>query len=85
MDVEMIHARIVLEEQNGVWRMAQITINKDGRRLMVTCGEETFSSHAQAEEDARRRVIQFLIQDFGIADGDIIWEILPPSPSEATG
>ena len=77
----MIHAKIVLEEQNGVWRMTQITINKDGRRLMVTCGEEAFPSHAQAEEDARNRVQHFLIQDFGIANGDIIWEILPPSPS----
>ena len=76
----MIHAKIVLEEQNGLWRMTQIMINKDGRRLIVTCGEETFPSHTQAEEDARRRVIQFLTQDFGIANGDIIWDIVPPSP-----
>ena len=78
----MIHVRIVLDEQADLWSLSQIRIDKDGRRLLVTCGEEAFPSQAQAEADARRRAVQFLTQDFGIANGDIIWEILPPPPSE---
>jgi hypothetical protein len=79
----VIHVRIVLEEHSGLWRMSQIRITKDGRRMLVTCGEETFPSHAHVEKDARRRAMEFLTQDFGSATGDILWEILPP-PSKET-
>ena len=51
----MIDIRIVLEEESGGhWRMSLIRLNRDGRRLLVTCGEEAFPSRAQAEENARR-------------------------------
>ena len=79
----MIHIRIVLnsEESGGLWRMSQIGIKKDDRRLLfVTCCEDAFPSHAQAEEDARRRAQEYMTQEFGIADGDIVWEIVPPLP-----
>ena len=76
----MIHVRIVLDGQSGLWRMSQIRINKDGRRLLVTCGEEAFPSQAQAEEDARRRAREFLTREFGITNGDTVWEIVPPLP-----
>ena len=76
----MIHIRIVLDGQSNLWRMSQILISKDDRRLLVTCCEEAFSSHAEAEGDARRRAQEFLTQEFGITNGDIVWEIVPPLP-----
>ena len=52
----MIHIRVLLNEESGLWWTSQIGIKKDDRRLLlVTCGEESFPSQAQAEEDARRR------------------------------
>ena len=78
----MIHIKIVLDnEESGLWRMSQIGIKKDDRRLLlVTCCEDPFPSHALAEADARRRAQESMTQEFGIADGDIVWEIVPPLP-----
>jgi len=77
----MIEIRIVLEEESGGhWRMSLIRINRDGRRLLVTCGEEAFPSRAQAEEDARRLAREYMTREFGITNGDIAWEIEPPLP-----
>ena len=74
----MIHIKIELEAINERWRISQIVINKDGEPYLVPYSEESFPTKELAEHDAQRQARTFLQRNFGIGDGDIIWEVFPP-------
>jgi len=76
--VGMIHIKIELEAMNETWRISQIVINKDGESYVVRHSEESFPTKALAERYAQTQARAFLQANFGIGNGDIIWEVFPP-------
>jgi len=78
----LIQVKIELADLPNLWRIVHIFITKDGERYLVKSGHKSFSSQAHAEQDARLRAMRFLQRNFGIENGNIIWDVLPPSPSE---
>jgi C4-dicarboxylate-specific signal transduction histidine kinase len=76
--VGMIHIKIELEDMNETWRISQIVINKDGEPYVVRHSEDSFPSKELAERDAQRQARAFLHANFGIGNGDIIWQVFPP-------
>ena len=74
----MIQVRIELEAMNETWRINQILIDKDGQQYFVRHSEESFPSKELAERDAQRQARAFLQLNFGIGNGDVIWQVFPP-------
>jgi hypothetical protein len=79
----MIRVQIDLEEIAYSWHVVQIFLNKDGERYSVVHVDTPFASRAEAGQDARERARKYLLEHFGIGNGDIMWEILPSPSSEA--
>jgi hypothetical protein len=74
----MIHIKIELEAMNETWRIDQIVIYKDEESYLVRHSEESFPTKELAERDAQRQARIFLQRNFGIGNGDIIWQVFPP-------
>jgi hypothetical protein len=74
----MILIKIELEAMNETWRIDQIVINKDEESYLVRHSEESFPTKELAERDAQRQARTFLQENFGIGNGDIIWQVFPP-------
>ena len=74
----MIHIKIELEAMNETWRISQIVIDKDGEPYFVRSSEESFPTKALAERDAQHHARRFLERNFGIGNGDIVWQVFPP-------
>jgi hypothetical protein len=74
----MICIKIELETINETWRINQILIDKDGEPYLVQHSKESFPTKEFAEHDAQRQARTFLKCNFGIGNGDIIWQVFPP-------
>ena len=81
----MIQVKIELADLPNLWHIVHIVITKDGERYLVKRGHKSFSSQVHAEQDARHRAQRFLQKNFGIENGNIIWDVVPPSSPEGRG
>ena len=71
----MIRVRSQLRDDIfGLWRVGQILIQKDGRRVSLVPNGETFTSPEDAQQYAQGLALRFLQQHFGLTNGEIVWD-----------
>ncbi|MEP6959207.1 MAG: hypothetical protein ABI980_10805 [Nitrospirota bacterium] len=79
----MVKITIDLAEITGSWRITRIVVNKDGTGHPIKIERDTFKYRSEAVRDAKMRALWFLKQNYGaVAEGEIVWQIWPPVPSE---
>ena len=58
----------------GLWRVVQILIQKDGRRISFVPNGDTFTSPEDAKQYAQGLAWRFLQQHFGLTNDEIVWD-----------
>jgi gas vesicle protein len=58
----------------GLWRVVQILIQKDGRRVSLVPNGDTFTSPEDAQQYAQGLAWRFLRQHLGFTNGEVVWD-----------
>ena len=78
----MIRVKCQLQDDIfGLWRVAQILIQKDGRRISFVPNGDTFTSPEDAQQYAQGLAWRFLQQHFGLTNGEIVWDFFEKEES----
>ena len=71
----MIRVKCQLQDDIfGLWRVVQILIQNDGRRISFVPNGDTFTSPEDAQQYAQGLACRFLQQHFGLTNDEIVWD-----------